>query len=259
MPLLSEHQGLLQFSSKTKEKLQCYVYGLVDPRSGDIFYVGKASANNRAFDHLKSTDSESQKAQRIADIRASNREPRVEILRYGLAEPAALEVEAAIIDTLGLDRLTNAVRGHGVEKGRMPAEVVERLYGAKPVMASEITEPCMVFFIHNTYSPTQSEQEIYDSVRQFWHQVGEETRRNLQYRLALGVVEGVVIRAYSIEAWFPAGATFSSRSYTSQKPDRWEFVGQRREKHELLGRLLVDNSNRPIAGVQKGYTYLGRK
>lgn len=247
----------MQFSQQTRRHLRFYVYGLVDPRDQKIFYIGKASANNRAFDHLKAAASESAKSQRISEIRAAGREPLVEVLRYGLdAEAAALEVEAALIDAIGLENLTNAVRGHGIDRGRMSAEVVERLYGARPVVVTEIDDPCMVFFIHNTYTPTQSEQEIYDSVRQFWHQVSESNRVNLSYRVALGVVDGVVIRAYSIAGWFPAGSTLSTRTYEGGKPDKWEFVGQKIDGYTLAGRLLVGEDGLPISAVQKGYTYL---
>ncbi|HSH30739.1 MAG TPA: GIY-YIG nuclease family protein [Thiohalobacter sp.] len=74
----------MKFSKTTKERLQFYVYGLVDPRDRTIFYVGKASANDRAFNHLKATASESEKSKRISEIRAAQLEPQVEVLRYGL-------------------------------------------------------------------------------------------------------------------------------------------------------------------------------
>lgn len=247
----------MQFSQRTKSHLKFYVYGLIDPRDSSIFYIGKASANNRAFDHLKSNEAESEKSQYIAEIRSSGFEPTVEILRYGLeTEEAAFDVEAAIIDAIGLENLTNQVRGHGIQKGRLPASVVERLYGAQPIVVSGLDEPYMLFFIQNTYSPTQTEQEIYDSVRQFWYQVSEDNRVNLRYKIALAVVEGVVIRAYTIAGWFPAGTTLSSRTFNSEKVDKWEFVGQLIEDHPLLGRLLVNDDGQPIQAVQRGYSYL---
>jgi hypothetical protein len=251
----------MKFTNKTKEHLRFYVYGLVDPRDNKIFYVGKASANNRVFDHLATTASESRKSLKIDEIRAAKRQPQIEILRYGLeSERVALEVEAAIIDALGLENLTNAVRGHGVEHGRMLAQEVERLHGSVPIKVSEIRERCMLFYIHNTYSPTLSEQEIYDCIRQFWHGVSARNRSDPSlYPVGLGVVEGVVVRACSIAAWFPAGTTFSSRPYNDIGKDRWEFVGQKLDKHPLLGRLLVDDQEKPIAGVQKGYSYLPRE
>ena len=249
----------MKFSKSTKEHLGFYVYGLVDPRDKQIFYVGKASANDRAFSHLKVKSSESKKQKAIDEIRAAKLEPIVEILRYGLeSEKVALEVEAAIIDAIGLENLTNAVRGHGVERGRLFASEVERLHGSEPVHIGSITDPCMLFFIHNTYSPTLSEQELYDSVRQFWHQVSEQTRMNLTHPVALGVVEGVVVRSYSIAGWYPAGTTLSSRSFSGAE-DKWEFVGQLLSDHQFAGRMLVEADGTPIAASQKGYCYLPRR
>jgi uncharacterized protein len=125
---------------------------------------------------------------------------------------------------------------------------------------AHIRESCILFFVHQTYSPTSPEQENYDSVRQFWR-IGEATRTPpLVHQLALGVVEGVVVRAYSIEAWFPAGATFSSREWSGgggAKP-LWEFVGKPLPDHPLLDRLLVDDEGKRIRGCQIGYYYLPR-
>lgn len=248
----------MEFSKSTKEHLRFYVYGLVDPRDKKIFYVGKASANNRAFDHLKAPGAESSKLAKIAEIRAAHLEPSIEVLRYGLeSEKTALEVEAAIIDAIGLEHLTNAVRGHGVERGRLVATEVERLHGSKPVRVSTVQDKCMLFFIHNTYSPTLLEQEIYDSVRQFWYNVSERNRATLSYPAGLGIVDGVVVRAYSIAGWFPAGSTLSSRKFEGGK-DKWEFVGQLLRDHPLLGRLLVEDNDTPIAANQIGYGYLPR-
>ncbi len=107
----------MTFSSSTRKKLLHYVYGLVDPRDDKIFYVGKASANNRAFDHLRASEGEGAKSKRIREIRQVGLQPQVEVLRYGLADASmCFEVEAAIIDAIGLENLTNAVRGHGIER-----------------------------------------------------------------------------------------------------------------------------------------------
>lgn len=247
----------MNFSAPVRSHLKFYVYGLVDPRDNSIFYIGKASANNRPFSHLKSSASESDKARRISDIRSAEHEPRVEILRYGLeSEAEAFEVEAAIIDTIGLENLTNATRGHGIERGRSHSHQLELLYGARPVSVSELREPCMAFFVHRTFSPTMSEPEIYDSVRQFWHRVSEVNRTSGKYSVALGVVDGVVVRAYRIAGWFPAGSTLSSRDLNSDGKDKWEFVGQKIDDYYLLGRRLVNDDGTLIQATQKGFRYL---
>ena len=222
--------------------------------------IGKASANNRAFNHLQIHEGEERKHQRIREIRAAGYEPSVEILRYGLGSLLeSFEVEAAIIDALGLENLTNKVRGHGVDRGRQTAAEVERLHGAKPVPVEQIRERYMLFFINQTYSPTKTELELYDCVRQFWAGVSrkrttpsEETGA-LPYPKALAIVESVVVRAYSIVAWFPAGTTLSTRRARNTR-GRWEFVGQL-IKDPLVGRRLT-KGGKDLPANQLGYGYL---
>lgn len=251
----------MRFSTTTTMHLGHYVYALVDPRDHGIFYVGKANANNRAFDHLRAGKGEEEKHRRICDIRAAGFEPEVDVLRYGLGTAReSLEVEAAVIDALGLENLTNKVRGHGVDRGRQTASEVERLHGSKPVAVETIREPYMLFFIQQTYSPTKTEPQLYDCVRQFWFHVGERTRTpvpesgRLPYPVALAIVDSVVVRAYSVAAWFAAGTTLSTRSNADRR-DRWEFVGQLLEEHDLVGQRLT-KGGRPLPGNQLGYGYL---
>ncbi len=251
----------MNFSSTTRARLGHYVYALVDPTSKTIFYVGKASGNNRAFNHLAAKHDERKKQQRIRKIRAVGCEPSVEILRYALTSAAAAhEVEAAIIDSLGVENLTNEVRGHGVVRGRLTAKEAERLHGSKPVEINTIREPAILFFLKQTYSPTLSEQELYDCTRQFWG-VGAESRvpttSGLPYKVALAVADSVVVRAYSIAAWFQAGTTLSTRT-CKRGCKTWEFVGNLLPKHQLVGRRLTDGG-KPLPANQVGFGYIPKK
>ena len=252
----------MRFSANTTKHLGHYVYALVDPRDDSIFYVGKASANNRAFDHLRldKGPAAKKKNELIREIRRAQLEPAVEILRYGLKlAKDCFEVEAAIIDVLGLEHLTNEVRGHGIDRGRQTASEVERLHGSKPIALETVNDPLMFFFINKSYSPTKSEAELYDSVRQFWYRVGLSTRtpspidNSLPYPVALAVVDSVVVRAYSVCAWFRAGSTYSSRVPVASGTD-WEFVGQLLTDHRFLGRRLT-KLGKDLAANQLGYGY----
>jgi hypothetical protein len=254
----------MKFSATTAKCLGHYVYALVDPRDQSIFYVGKASANNRAFGHLTPQKGEKEKDRRIREIRASGLEPSVEILRYGLkSSQESFEVEASVIDALGLEKLTNTVRGHGIDRGRQTASEVERLHGSKPVATETIRDPYMLFSINRTYSPTRGETELYDCTRQFWFEVSLKTRTpssetgTLPYPVALAIVESVVVRAYSIAAWFRAGTTLSTRSIPNPER-RWEFVGQSIKGHHLVGHRLTKDG-RDMPANQRGYDYLNGK
>ena len=256
-----------QFSRDVLKELGHYVYALIDPRDSKIFYVGKASGTDRAISHLQSKKSEGKKSCRLAEIRQAHMEPRVEIIRFGLpSSESAHEVESAVIDTIGIENLTNENHGHGIEHGRVSAEEAKRRLGSKAVNLDKWKEKLMLFFIHQTYSPTSSEQDLYDATRQFWFGVSNVTRTpaldgsGLEFKTALAVVDSVVVRAYSILAWFPAGATLSSRTWRGEgdNPNRWEFVGNLEPEHKLLGRRL-QRAGEDVVALQQGYAYVGSR
>lgn len=120
------------------ERLGHYVYLYVDPRDEKVFYVGKGQGN-RVLAHLPAKGNGS-KAKLIRAIRAAGLEPRLEVLAHDLpSEEAALRIESAVIDALGLEGLTNEVRGwESVTSGRMRLEDLVAYYAAAPV---EVVDP----------------------------------------------------------------------------------------------------------------------
>lgn len=95
------------FSADVSAKLKCYVYLLVDPRTGRPFYVGRGR-NDRCFRHLRAAkagagrQSKYPMLERIREIESSRRTVRIDILRHGLSPDEALLVEAAAHEALGL-------------------------------------------------------------------------------------------------------------------------------------------------------------
>lgn len=201
-------------------KLGHYVYLFLDPRDGQIFYVGKGRSN-RVLESLYRNDSSSV-AKRVAAIRRAGQEPIVEILTHNLpTERVALHVEQAVIDVLGLTRLDNRVRGHGSKDfGRATLADVAGRYEASKVT---ISHKAMLIRINQLYRYGMSAVELYDATRGVW-KVG--SRRD-DARLAFAVYHGIVKEVYVIAKWFPAGTTFSSREESGlMDTDRWEFVGR---------------------------------
>src|SRR5918994_4259260 len=119
--------------SEVARSLGYYVYLYIDPRSDKPFYVGKGKGR-RVLAHL-SARGESRKAKILGELREAGLQPRLDILAHGLAnEETALRIEAAVIDLLGLDDLTNLVRGwRSIQLGRMTLEELISYYAAKPV------------------------------------------------------------------------------------------------------------------------------
>jgi len=234
-------------------KLGFYVYLYINPLDESVFYVGKGR-NGRALAHLRA-DEKKAITKIVQEIRASGKEPRIEILAHGLRSPdTALKIEAAAIDLIGLSKLKNAVRGHGAEYGRMELQEVIALYTKRK---ANVREPMILIRITKLYRYGMTEAELYDATRSAWR-VGLK-RDEAQY--ALSVFEGVVREVYKITKWLPAGSTFNTRRdrLGIAAPDRWEFVGtvaadaiRRRYINRYVGHLFTQGAQNPISYVNIG-------
>ncbi len=213
------------YSPYASEQLKAYVYLLIDPRDGEPFYVGKGNGNRvfaHALDALGDEEAASDKLDRIREIRAAGFKVRHELLRFGLTNRTALEIEAAAIQLLGLSELTNKVEGHHVwARGRMTTDVAISLFEAP--QAPEITEDVILLKISRLWSPEMSAEELYETTQGWWP-VGER-RERADYAFA---VSGWVIReVYRIGEWReqrPGDRGWGERGATSQK--RWGFSGE---------------------------------
>src|SRR5258706_7895138 len=77
------------------EKLGYYVYLLRDPKTHKVFYVGKGTGN-QIFAHINSAISsplDSDKLDKIRSIQSKGLQVRHSIIRHGLTEKEALEIE----------------------------------------------------------------------------------------------------------------------------------------------------------------------
>lgn len=208
----------------------CYVYYLEDPRDRSIFYVGKGQGD-RVFQHMKEAEiylgqesAPTEKLDRIRDILSTNLRPRHVILRSGLDEDEALEVEAAMIDLLGIENLTNMVRGLGTDRGIREAE---RLYAPaqrKPrnhnfefICQDEckLEYPTILFRMNQLFSETLTADQLYDATRGIWR-VSKARANAALYGMA--VSRGLVREVYEIasNSW----AQFDPSAAPLQLPTR---------------------------------------
>ena len=212
------------FSAAVREKLGHYVYLYIDPRTEEIFYVGKGH-DNRAFFHLKRED-EGDVAARIAEIRAEGYEPQIDILAHGFGDTeTALRVEAAAIDLLDRSQLLNAKGGfESREFGRYPIAELVALYDQKPIKIHD-EDAVLLIRINQLYYAGMPPQELYEITRGVWN-MSIARAQSVQY--AFAVFNNVVREVYTVQHWFEAGQT----AYLTQKPeaveipDRIEFVGR---------------------------------
>lgn len=95
---------------------QYYVYSLSDPRTGNVFYIGKG-LGDRVKAHVKEagmSSAENNKLETIRAIEKSGLSVEQRIIAIYENEETAFEMESLLINWVyGLNQLTNAVSGHG--------------------------------------------------------------------------------------------------------------------------------------------------
>ena len=218
---------LERFSSKTIKELGYYVYVYSDPDTHKPFYVGKGKAN-RVFDHLKDTK-ESEKVKYLHRLKSEGKEPIIEILVHGIDEETALKVEAAAIDLIGKNNLTNGQRGHGAKAyGKIDVNKIEARYNFLELNDDDFTENVMLININKLYRNDMTPIELYDATRGLWP-VNIEKANKVDYVCA--VYQGMTLEVYKVAGWYPAYSTMMTRDEERTRPERYEFVGNIAEEN----------------------------
>ena len=225
------------FDEKTIHKLKAYVYALFDPLEDRPFYIGKGRGN-RVFQHVEGAileDKESNKYEKIREIRARAQNNRVKhtVIRHGMSDEVAFEVESALIDLANRTgaNLTNEVTGHNsIESGMMSTDDIIRKYNAQPL--NELHHSVVIININKKYKLVRDEalqvntkysgkDLIYESVKQAW--VIGKRRDTVEYVLA--EYKGIIVEVYEViehsingqpEKWYPV----------SGFKNRWGFHGK---------------------------------
>lgn len=210
------------FAPGVVERLGYYVYLLIDPRDGKVFYVGKGTGN-RCFAHLAEarktqadTVGEYAKLRHIRNIEATKEPVRIDILRHGLTEDEAYRVESTAIDALGFERLDNRDLGHHAT--RMSIDQINGQYGSSPVIIDPIRRVVLIR-INRQFSYGMTACELYEVTRQWW-KIGPRRRDSgsgWAPQWAMAVYASVVRAVYRIEGWSP----------DPKGSGRWAFEGTR--------------------------------
>ena len=197
------------FTQEVIEKLQYYVYRLIDPRNGQTFYVGKGKGN-RLYAHINDAlknyagetymdtdeDEVSAKIKQIREIKNAGLEVIHVIQRYGLTEKEAFEVEAALIDCYA--GLTNIQNGYSSDRGVNNAEVLQRDLSCEEFQDYPELKYCIIKI--NDYWINER-GSIYETVRKHW-KVNLNRIKEIPYVLASH--NGVIADVFEVESWYAA-------------------------------------------------------
>lgn len=209
-------QSKLSFTSEIAEKLNYYVYRLIDPRNGDTFYIGKGKGN-RVFAHCAEAqafegEDLSDKLQRIRDIHKSGFEVAHVIHRHGMSEKEAREVEGALIDAY--PGLTNQAEGY--ENGDRGVTHAQEIVDRWSAPEAHFLHKAMLISINRTIGTLG----LYDATRHAWK---IDPSRAREAEVVLAVSQGRIIKAFVAEEWMEA--TNAAFPGFPERLGRWGFRG----------------------------------
>lgn len=196
---------LNSFPKEIHGNLGAYVYKLIDPRNGAVFYIGKGKGD-RVFAHTNGIlindtakeeyeDDESLKVKTIRDIYNSGLAPINIIVRHGMTDDEAFLAEAVLIDST--PGLTNRSGGHGSnDKGPTSTNQLIERYKAKIM---DIDKNHKIIAINVRIS--SEEKDLYRAVRHSW-KLKKENAEKADFIFA--IIDGICKEVFTCEKWLDA-------------------------------------------------------
>ena len=200
-----------KLNKAVEEKLGHYVYYLEDPRQSGrgVFYVGKAggkdnkkvSGNSRVYQHkseafnsIKQTD----KLKIIREIENSGNNVKHFILRHGLKdENTALEIEAALIDFLGVNNLSNIQSGNkSSDYGIKSLNEISAMYKVEKLST---IEPILLLNLNAYYDRKLNEEQLYNVTKEHWP-LNRNRLKKVKY--IVSTYHGLTREVYTIDNWY---------------------------------------------------------
>jgi hypothetical protein len=202
------------FPAEVIDKLQYYVYRLIDPRNGETFYIGKGKGN-RVFAHARGDieeDSLSEKMSRIRAIKLAGFEVAHVIHRHGMDEKTSFEVEAALIDAY--PGISNIMEGPGSsDNGVMhSSEIIQRYCAETAIFQHKV----LLISVNRSALDTS----LYEATRYAWRISPTKAKK---VEVVLPTVQGLIVGAFIAEKWLEA----TSENFPGREaiPGRYGFYG----------------------------------
>ena len=247
-----ESPHITAFSEKTLSAINgYYVYALIDPRSNDVFYIGKGTGN-RVFSHEAEIEksSETEKIRKIRDIESNGFSVKRVMINWGLSEQEAFAAEASLINLFNVIsdvRLTNIVAGHHVHES-LTVEAFELRYGAESLKPEEIKHNILVIKINKLYRKNMSNYEIYDAVRGMWR-VSLSSIKSKKIQYVFAVYNGLIVGVYKPDEWHYVYENIDLPQHEKMDNDTFErlknrvyFVCKRYDELDDEGRFYLHKS-----------------
>ncbi|WMW80125.1 hypothetical protein RF679_15950 [Undibacterium cyanobacteriorum] len=203
-----------------QEKLGLYVYVLVDPRTAEVFYVGKGggttNGNERVLHHFKEAKKfafgeyskvPSSKTKRILEIWDKGYDVQWWIIRHGIEDQRICDqIEAAVIDAFSLakSKILNAIRGYGAKQSGLISSKDVTLLNPAPVNPRKKHSTVFLFPINQLMG---ERKDLYEATRKYWSV--SKKWRDIADSIAIGVNNQTSAACFSIDKWRKCDAKFS--------------------------------------------------
>lgn len=223
-----------RFNQKALENLGYYVYKLMDPRNGQVFYIGKGEGN-RVYDHVQGAnikleegeDNLSLKIATINEIKNEGLEVIHIIHRHGLTEEEAFQVEAALIDDY--NGLTNIQAGHYSNQiGPLNVKQINKIYNLEEIQEFDVEDKVLIIKISKRVLE-ENNNNYYETCRKWWV---VSRKRVEDVKIVVAVLNGVVKAVYQItKPWIQSD--FSEKRYAFEG----EEINDSKYKDKLIPQI----------------------
>ncbi len=227
------------------DKLKSYVYAYCEISEDNKripIYIGKGKGS-RCLSHLKNLKKKSDiKSKKILELKNKNK-LGIDIIAYNLDDKTSFIVESACIDLMGIENLTNIVKGKGDNIKRVPIEELQNIILDKPI-AIESNDKGVGILINKDFKPNFGDLETFEITRGMWAKNCVGVAKNSKYAYAL--YHGVVKEVYEIHSWVKAGTQeyFTRKLDTEKMKNRYEFIGKIADENirkKYKGKLIKKN------------------
>jgi hypothetical protein len=188
------------------------------------------------------------KYETIKDIKKSGKNVKHIIIRHGLSEKIALELEAAFLDFFNYQnqKLTNKVLGHNsLDNGLMSAKEIIGKYNAEKL--DKLSDPAVIININKSY-PKQKYQDdgVYKATKESWS-MDKNRVKTIKYVLA--EYQGLIVEVYTVHEWYPIDAVTKKGKYKK----RWGFNGEVAEdkiRNKYINKSIKDAKGRSAQPIR---------
>jgi hypothetical protein len=239
-----------------KLKSYVYVYCEIEENNKRLpVYIGKGK-QGRCLSHLDNLNDTSISKNRKIKTLLDEKKLGIDILAFGIDDKTALAIESACIDLMGIDNLTNQIRGKGDNVKRISISELSSLILDKPVKVKPEHSGCAIL-INRDYKSTFGDLEIFEYTRGIWTKGMKTIAGDSKY--AYATFKGVVKEVYEIHSWVPAGSQeYFTRVLDPKKVnERWEFVGRKAPEEvrkRYVGKLIEKPQSQGNPFVKVGTT-----